>query len=316
MKAVLCREIGGPLEFADVPDPVAGPGRVVVDVRAAGVNYPDGLIVAGKYQTKPEPPFTPGSEAAGVVLAVGPGVTGFVVGDRVAVFCGMGGYAEQVVVDAERLYRIPDGVEFTDAAVFPVAYGTSYHGLVDRASLSAGETLLVLGASGGVGLTAVQIGVALGAKVVAAASSAEKLALCRENGAHELVDYSDGLPDLEADVVYDPVGGAVAEKAIRSLAWGGRYLTVGYASGTIPKVGMNRLLLKEAALLGVLGGAWAKRSPDADAANMVRMFEWHTAGSLRPHVGLTYALADAAAALDVVMGRKALGKVVLTGEHR
>ncbi|SMC95877.1 NADPH:quinone oxidoreductase family protein [Lentzea albidocapillata] len=326
MRTMLCRTLGGPenLIAADVPDLTAGPGQVLVDVHAAGVNFPDGLIVAGTYQSKPELPFTPGCEAAGVVREVGPGVTGITPGTRVAVFCGMGGYSEQVVVAAERAHPIPDDMDFAHAAAFPVVYGTSYHGLVDRAGLRAGETLLVLGAAGGVGLTAVQIGVALGARVIAAASSPAKLDLCAEHGAHELIDYSTGdlagrLAEITGgvDVVYDPVGGAPAETAVRALAWGGRYLTVGYASGEIPKVGMNRLLLKEGALLGVLWGKWAERHPEANAANMARLLEWYTAGLLRPHVGLTYSLSDAATALDVVLNRGALGKIVLrTGEAR
>ncbi|GLZ42873.1 NADPH:quinone oxidoreductase [Actinokineospora sp. NBRC 105648] len=310
-----CRALGGPetLVRTELPDLVAGPGEVLIDVRAAGVNFPDGLMVAGRYQTKPELPFVPGCEAAGVVKAVGAGVD-LQPGARVAVFCGIGGYAEQVVVPAARVYPIPDTMDFADAAVLPVVYGTSYHGLVDRARLEPGESLLVLGAAGGVGLTAVQIGAALGAKVTAAASSPEKLRLCADHGAHELIDY-DRIREGVYDVVYDPVGGEAAEVAVRALAWGGRYLTVGYASGTIPKIGLNRLLLKEAALLGVLWGEWAKRNPEADRANMAQVVAWCGAGVLKPHIGASYPLADAATALDLVLNRGALGKTVLrTGE--
>lgn len=323
MKAMLCRALGGPenLVEAEVPDPVAGPGEVVVDVHAAGVNFPDGLMVAGDYQTKPELPFSPGCEVAGTVRALGDGVAGLAVGDRVMAFCGLGGYAEQVAVRATRVHRIPDGMDFAHAAAFPVVYGTSYHGLVDRARLRPGETLLVLGAAGGVGLTAVQIGKALGARVLAAASSPRKLRLCEENGADELIDYRE--QDLAArlteltgrsgvDVVYDPVGGPAARTALRSLAWGGRYLTVGYASGEIPRVGMNRLLLKEGELLGVLWGAWVDRNPTASAENVSRMLEWYSAGRLVPHVDRRFPLAKAAEALSVVMNRGALGKIVLT----
>ena len=324
---MLCRELGGPdkLVEAEVPDPVAHPGHVVLDVHAAGVNFPDGLMVAGTYQTKPELPFIPGCEVAGVVRAVGDGVVDLAVGDRVMAFCGLGGYAEQVAVPATRVHRIPDGMDVVHAAVFPVVYGTSYHALVDRARLRPGETLLVLGAAGGVGLTAVQIGKALGARVLAAASSPEKLRLCAEHGADELIDYrtqdlgarlAELTGDSGVDVVYDPVGGPAARVALRALAWGGRYLTVGYASGEIPRVGMNRLLLKEGDLLGVLWGDWAQRHPAANAENMSRLLEWYAAGRLRPHIDRRFPLAQAASALATVMSRSALGKIVLTTKER
>lgn len=322
MKVQLCEVLGAPevLQYRDIADPEPGPGEVLVEVHAAGVNFPDGLVVSGNYQTKPALPFVPGSEVAGVVRAVGANVDGVGVGARVLAFCGMGGYAELVTVPAAMVFPIPDSMSYVDAAGFVVTYGTSYHGLVDRADLAAGETLLVLGASGGVGLTAVEIGKALGARVIAAASSLDKLALCRDHGADELIDYSaDDLKTRLAqvapggiDVVYDPVGGEHAQAAVRALCWGGRYLTVGYASGDIPKVGMNRLLVSGGALHGVLWGAWAKRNSEHNAANMRRLFDWYDRGALRPHVGETYPLADAAAALDVVMGRRARGKVVLT----
>ena len=322
MRALICGRLGEPgvLEHGELPDPVAGPGQVVVDVEAAGVNFPDGLMVAGKYQTKPELPFVPGSEVAGTVRSFGAGVTGLRVGQRVTAFCGIGGYAEQVAVAAGQVHGTADAMTVVDAAAFPVAYGTSYHGLVDRAALTEGETLLVLGAAGGVGLTAVEIGRALGARVIAAASTDDKLALCGEHGADDLVNYRDvdlktALDELTGgagvDVVYDPVGGAAAETAVRKLAWGGRYLTVGYASGDIPRVGMNRLLLNEGNLLGVLWGAWARRNPDHNAANMQQLMDWHAQRLLRPHIGGTWPLAEGAAALDTVMGRSALGKIVL-----
>lgn len=322
MKVQLCEVLGEPdmLRYTDVEDPVVGPGDVLVEVHAAGVNFPDGLIVSGNYQTKPALPFVPGSEAAGVVRAVGADVTGIGVGERVLAFCGMGGYAELVTVPATMVFPVPESMSFVDAAGFAVTYGTSYHGLVDRAALAARETLLVLGASGGVGLTAVEIGKALGARVIAAASSADKLALCREHGADEVIDYA--ADDLKTrlkqvapdgvDVVYDPVGGEHAQAAVRALAWGGRYLTVGYASGDIPKVGLNRLLVTEGSVHGVLWGAWARRHPDRNADNMRSLFDWYDRGALRPHISGTYPLADAPAALDVVMGRRARGKVILT----
>jgi NADPH:quinone reductase len=325
---MVCSQLGGPenLVLSDVPDPVAGPGQVVVAVEAAGVNFPDGLIVAGTYQTKPELPFVPGCEVAGTVLSLGPGVDGPPVGTRVLAFCGMGGYAEQVAVDVERVHAIPDDMDAVDAAVFAVVYGTSFHGLVDQADLRAGETLLVLGAAGGVGLTAVQIGAALGATVIAAASSPEKLRLAKDHGATELIDYTAGdSTDLTGrlreitggtgvDVVFDPVGGEAATAAVRALGWHGRYLTVGYASGDIPKVGMNRLLLQEASLTGVLWGRWATRNPDLDAVNTQRLLQWYTGGVLRPHVSGRYSLADAAEALTAVLSRAALGKIALQME--
>ena len=322
MKAQVVEALGEPdvLQYKEVDAPVPGPHDVLVDVHASGVNFPDGLIVSGDYQTKPELPFVPGSEAAGVVRAVGAEVTGIGAGTRVLVFCGMGGYAERVVVPATMAFPIPESMSYVDAAGFVVTYGTSYHGLVDKAALGPGETLLVLGASGGVGLTAIEIGKALGARVIAAASSPDKLAVCRDHGADELIDYA--ADDLKSrvrelapngvDVVYDPVGGDHAQVAVRALAWGGRYLTVGYASGDIPRVGMNRLLVTSGALHGVLWGAWAKRNPDRNAENMRRLFDWYDQGRLRPHVSETFPLAEAAAALNVVMGRRARGKVVLT----
>jgi NADPH2:quinone reductase len=323
VKAMLVRTLGEPdvLEFADVPDLVPGPGQVLVNVHAAGVNFPDGLLVAGTYQTKPDLPFTPGSEVAGVVGSVGKGVEGLVPGARVSAFCGIGGYVEQVVVTAERAHALPDGMPMEHAAAFPVVYGTAYHGLVDRAELRPDETLLVMGASGGAGLAAVQVGVALGARVIAAASSPAKLALAAEHGAAELIDYSSEdvrarLHDITGragvDVVYDPVGGPSADAALRCLAWRGRYLTVGYASGDIPRVPMNRLLMTEGSLMGVLWGAWAVRDPRSNADNMVRLLEMYAAGHLRPHVSRRHPLSAAGTALDAVLRREALGKLVLT----
>ena len=321
MRAQVVRRLGDPgvLSFDEIEDPHPGPGEVLIDVHASGVNFPDGLIVAGTYQTRPELPFIPGSEAAGVVAGVGAGVTALAAGARVLAFTGMGGYAQQVLVAADMVFPIPEEMKFIDAAGFPVAYGTSFHALVDRADLQRGETVLVLGASGGVGLTAVEIAKALGARVIAAASSEQKRRLCLERGADEVIDYSGGAmqEDLRrlvpggVDVVYDPVGGEHAQAAVRALAWGGRYLTVGYASGDIPKVGMNRLLACGGSLLGVLWGAWARRNPASNAQNMARMLEWHRQGLLRPHIHAVHPLADAAAALETVMERGALGKVIL-----
>lgn len=327
MKALICRELGTPdvLEHGELPDPIAGPGEVVIDVEAAGVNFPDGLMVAGKYQTKPDLPFVPGSEVAGAVRSLGPGVSGIAVGQRVTAFCRIGGYAEQVVAAADLVHPLPDAVPAVEAAALPVAYGTSYHGLVDRAGLGEGETLLVLGAAGGVGLTAVEIGHALGARVIAAASSDEKLQLCKEHGADILVNYKEtdlkaALDDITGgagvDVVYDPVGGVAAETAVRRLAWGGRFLTIGYASGDIPRVGLNRLLLNEGTAMGVLWGAWARRHPDRNATNIARLLEWHEQGRIRPHIGGTWGLADGVTALEAVMNRSALGKIVLLAQTK
>ncbi|MEV0133780.1 NADPH:quinone oxidoreductase family protein [Dactylosporangium sp. NPDC050688] len=302
--------------MTDGPQPQPGPGQVLVDVAGAGVNFPDGLIVAGTYQTRPELPFVPGSEVAGTVAALGDGVTGPPVGTPVAGFCGIGGYAAQTLVDARMVHRLPEGVDLVEASTIPVVYGTSYHGLVDRAGLATGETLLVLGASGGVGLTAVQIGKALGATVIAAASSEDKRELCLAHGADHAIGYDDMTATVReltggADVVYDPVGGDAATAALRTLSWAGRFLTVGYAAGEIPQVKLNRLLLTEGAVLGVLWGAWAKRNPEANAANMTTLLEWVAAGRLRPHVSEVFPLEEAARALTTVMNRGARGKIAL-----
>lgn len=323
MHALICTRLGDPdvLEYVELPDPTAGPGQVVIDVAAVGVNFPDGLVIAGKYQTIPDLPFVPGSEVAGTIRSVGSGVSGLAVGQRVTAFCRRSGYAEQVVVAAESVHPIPESMPMVHAAAIPIAYGTSYHGLADRAGLAAGETLLVLGAAGGVGLAAVEIGHIMGARVIAAASSAEKLALCTERGADVVINYQEedlatAIDTLTGgagvDVVYDPVGGQGANAAIRRLAWGGRYVTVGYASGEIPRVGMNRLLLNECSLLGVLWGDWASRHPLENTANMRRLLDWYQQGLLTPHIGGQWDLADGSTALNAVLSRATLGKVVLT----
>lgn len=327
MHALVCAGLGGPeqLRWRELPDPEPAADEVVIEVDAAGVNFPDGLMVAGRYQTKPPLPFVPGSEVAGRILSVGSVVDGLEPGQRVAAFCGIGGYAERVAVAASQVYPHPDGVEPTRAAAMPVAYGTSYHALVDLAGVSRDETVLVLGAAGGVGLTAVEIAHALGARVIAAASTREKLDLCAAHGADELVDYrhEDLAARLETltdragvDVVVDPVGGQPARDAVRRLAWRGRHLSIGYASGEIPEVPMNRLLLNEGILRGVLWGAWARREPQRNAANIAQLFAWCEQGRLRPHLGGRYPLERGAEALAVVMGRGALGKVVLERTER
>lgn len=322
MKAIVCSAWGPPddLVVANLPDLVAAPGQVVVDVQAAGVNFPDVLTIKGEYQFKPALPFTPGCELAGVIRAVGDGVTGFKPGDRVIAFTREGAFAEQAMVPASMLMPMPPGMDFDIAAAITLTYGTSHHALVGRAGLQAGETLLVLGAAGGVGLAAIEIGKALGARVIAAASSAEKLAVCREHGADACIDYSreDLREAIKAatdgkgpDVIYDPVGGAYAEPALRSIAWGGRYLVVGFANGTIPALPFNLMLLKGASVVGVFWGEFAKREPQANLAGMRQLLGWLAAGTIRPHISARYPLAQTAEALNAMAARKVTGKVVI-----
>ena len=322
MKAVLAKAFG-PLEqlvLEDLPPKNAGPGEVAITVRACGVNFFDALIVQGKYQSRPPLPFSPGGEVAGVVRGVGAGVSGFADGTRVLAFTGHGGYAGEVIVDAASVVALPEQMDFVTAAGFPITYATSCHALKDRGQLRSGETLLVLGAAGGVGLAAVEIGKILGARVIACASSDEKLALAREHGADALINYAasdlrERIREVTAgkgvDVVYDPVGGGYAEPALRSLAAGGRYLVIGFASGEIPKIALNLLLLKVVSLVGVFWGAFAKAQPQRNAANLAELFGWYTQGRLRPHVSATFPLERYREALDAVVQRKVLGKVVL-----
>jgi len=323
MKALLCKTHGLPdtLVYEDAPDPSPGPGEVVIDMKAAGVNFPDVLIIQNKYQFKPELPFAPGAELAGVVSAVGEGVTNTKVGDRVIASTGWGAFAEKVKAQAKKVIPIPDGVGFDVAAAFILTYGTSYHALVDRGSLKAGETLLVLGAAGGVGLAAIEIGKALGARVIAAASTPEKLAVCREHGADELINYtSEDLRErLKAltggkgpDVVYDPVGGGFAEPSFRSIAWRGRYLVIGFANGEIPRLPLNLALLKGASIVGVFWGDFVAREPKHFADDVATMFGWIAQGKLRPHISGRYPLAQGARAIEDMMNRKVVGKVIIT----
>ena len=325
MKAVLAKTFG-PLEqlvLEELPARQAGPGEVVIAVKACGINFFDALIVQGKYQTRPPLPFSPGGEVSGVVTEVGEGVKDLETGMRVLAFVGHGGYADEVVTGAANVIALPAQMDFVAAAAFPITYATSYHALKDRGQLRSGETLLVLGAAGGVGLSAVEIGKIMGARVIAAASSEGKLAVAREHGADLLINY--GASDLRerlreatggkgVDVAYDPVGGAYAEPALRSLAAGGRYLVIGFASGEIPKIALNLLLLKVVSLVGVFWGAFAKAQPQRNAANMAELLDWYTQGRLRPHVSATFPLERYREALDAVMQRKALGKVVLVME--
>jgi NADPH2:quinone reductase len=322
MKAVVCTAWGLPdsLEVQELPDLAPGPGQVAIDVKAAGVNFPDVLIIQGKYQVKPELPFTPGSELAGVVRSVGDGVAHIKPGDRVIAFTAQGAFAEQVVTPAQAVMPMPPGMDFDTAAAITLTYGTSHHAVVDRAALKEGETMLVLGAAGGVGLAAIEIGKALGARVIAAASSEEKLAVCRAHGADATINYSAG--DLREaikaatdgkgpDVIYDPVGGAYSEAAFRAIGWRGRYLVVGFANGEIPKLPLNLMLLKGASLVGVFWGEFAKREPKANLAAMRQLLGWLGEGKIRPLISKRYALTDAHQALNDMAARKVTGKVVI-----
>ncbi len=323
MKAVICKVWGTPesLVIEERPPLVAEPGKVVVSVKAASVKFADTLIIQNKYQTKTDLPFTPGSEVAGVIKSVGASVEGWKVGDRVNAQTGYGGYAEEVLAEADRLSAIPDAMDFASATGLMSAYGTSYHALVDRGQLRAGETLLVLGASGGVGLAAVQIGKALGAKVIACASSAEKLAVCRANGADETINYDS--EDMRArvkaitqgngiDVVYDAVGGAYSELALRDMAWGGRFLVIGFAAGDIPKIALNLPLIKGCSIVGVWIGAFAKREKARHRANANELWKWFAEGRLKPYASTEFPLDKVSDALNALIKRKVAGKVVLT----
>lgn len=322
MNALLCTRFGPPelLELRDVPSPQAGPGDVVVSVRAASVNFPDVLIIENKYQFKPPLPFSPGSELAGVVKEVGAGVTRVKPGDRVMAFTIYGAFAEEVKLDADRVLPIPEGMEFETAAALLLTYGTMDHGLRDRAALAAGETVLVLGASGGIGIAAIEIAKAMGAQVMACASSDDKLAVCRAHGADHLINYA--ADDLRArirevtagrgaDVIVDPVGGPYTEPALRSIAWRGRLLVIGFAAGEIPRIPLNLPLLKGCAIVGVFWGDFLRREPAAFAESVEQLGRWWRAGSLKPHVSARFPLARAADAISLMAARKAIGKVVV-----
>ena len=322
MKAVLCTRFGGPddLELADLPAPEPGGGEVTVAVKAAALNFFDTLIIAGKYQTKPAFPFSPAAEFAGVVDRVGAGVTAFKPGDRVAASMGYGAARECVVIAANRLARVPDNVDFDRAAGLLITYGTTLHALKDRARLKAGETLAVLGASGGVGLAAVELGKEMGARVIACASSADKLALARQHGADAVINYA--AEDLREalrratdgkgpDVIYDPVGGPYSEPALRAIGWEGRFLVVGFAAGDIPKLPLNLVLLKNCDVRGVFWGAWSEREPEAHRANIAQLLTWCADGKLAVHIHRIFPLAQTAQALKAIAGRSVMGKVIL-----
>jgi NADPH:quinone reductase len=329
MRALLSRVPGGPetLELAELPDPAPGPGQVVVAVRACAINYPDVLIIEDKYQFKPPRPFAPGGEIAGVVEAVGEGVTDWAPGDRVIAVIGNGGLVEKVAVSAAQLHRLPDGRDFAEGAALLLTYATTIHALADRGGLANGQTLLVLGAAGGVGLAAVELGKARGARVVGAVSSEEKAAAVREAGADDVIVYPRGPFDKEAskalaeqfkaavgpkgaDVIYDPVGGDYTEPALRAIAWEGRYLVVGFPAG-IPKLPLNLTLLKSCDVCGVFWGAFAARDPKANAAHVERLLEMWEAGSIAPRVTQRFPLARGGEAIAALTTREVVGKVVV-----
>ncbi len=322
MKAIVCSAFGPPadltLEVLESPKPKEK--EVLVRVKACGVNFPDTLIIQGLYQFKPELPFTPGSDIAGVVKEVGEGVTHVKPGDAVFGFVLNGGYAEEVLVPANACFLKPPQMNFPVAASFMMAYGTSYHALKDRGQLKPGETLLVLGASGGVGLAAVELGKLMGAKVIAAASTTEKLQLCKSYGADVVINYSEQnlketIKELTngkgVDMVYDPVGGDFSEAAIRGMAWEGRYLIVGFAAGSIPKIPLNLALLKGCALVGVFWGSFAMKMPKKNQENTMELMTWYGQGKLRPHIHKIYALSEAPLALEDMMQRTVKGKAVV-----
>lgn len=325
MKAVVCEAWGTPdtLQVKDVPIPEPGPGQVRIRVRVAAVNFPDALLVAGKYQFKPDFPFSPGAEFSGTVNAVGEGVSSLAIGDKVVGTAPFGAYAEDVVADAAQAVALPADTgddELELAGSFLLTYGTSYHALKDRAAAKPGETLLVLGAGGGVGLAAVELGKRMGLRVIAAASTEAKRNAARSRGADEVVDYTadDFREQLKiltdgrgVDIVYDPVGGDIAETALRSVGWNGRYLVVGFAAGGIPKLPTNLLLLKGSALVGVFWGEFVRREPEAHAVNTRQLLDWLHDGVLRPLISARYPLAGAAQALDALLGRDAIGKLVI-----
>ncbi|MCE0758858.1 NADPH:quinone oxidoreductase family protein [Marinobacter sp. G11] len=322
MKAILCKEYGpaGTLVIEDVPSPKMGDRGVKIRVKAAGLNFPDTLIIEGKYQLQPPMPFSPGGELAGEVIEVGDKVTRFKPGDRVAALTGFGAFAEEVVAPESNLLPVPDNMPDEKAAGFMMVYGTSYYALKQRANLQPGETLLVLGASGGVGLAAVELGKAMGAKVIAAASSSEKLRIAKDAGADELINYTDEpLKDAVkkltkgkgVDVIYDPVGGDFTEQALRTMAWNGRHLIIGFAAGDIPKVPANLTLLKGCSVVGVFWGAFTRNEPEVSAQNMMELLQMYSEGKIDPKVSEVFDFEQYAEALGALAGRRATGKVVL-----
>ena len=322
MRVAQISEFGGleALRLQDVAEPQPGPGEVLINVTAVGLNFSDTLILRNKYQVTPALPFSPGSEIAGTIEATGAGVTGFKAGQRVVAYTGGNGCREKVVTKASNAVAIPDGVSDEAAAALPVTFGTALHGLKDRGRLQAGETVAVFGAAGGAGLAAVEIAKLMGARIIAVASSEEKLALARKHGADEAIDYA--VEDLKArlkaltgakgvDVLYDPVGGDYAEAGLRAMAWDGRYLVVGFASGTIPRLPLNLVLVKGCAIVGVFWPAFVAREPERHRANMVELLDWCRQGLIAPHIHARFGLGETAEALALIEGRKVTGKVIV-----
>lgn len=322
MKAIICDHWGMPdeLKLGDLPSPALRPGAVRIAIKACSINYADTLMVQGLYQEKPPFPFSPGMEAAGIIAEVGEGIDYLYVGDRVMALCGHGGLAEEAVVDASTVIPIPDSMPFNEAAAFAVAYGTSHIALAHRGQLRSGESLLVHGAAGGVGLTAVELGKLLGATVIATASTPEKLALAGSYGADHLINYTDEnfvdrVKEITnrkgADVIFDPVGGDVFDQSLRCIAWEGRLLIIGFASGRIPDLPANRALLKNCSAVGVFWGAYSVRKPAVLLRSLNQLLGWYQEGKLKPHVTDTYPLEDTAAAMNQLLSRQAKGKVVV-----
>ena len=322
MKAIVCNKFGTPdtLKYQEIETPNPKEGELLIKVKACSVNFPDTLIIQGKYQFRPVFPFSPGSDIAGVVEKVGENVQHFTVGDAIVGFIPFGGFAEKAIVNAKDCFPKPKGMSMVNASAFLLAYGTSYHALKDRANLQKGETILILGASGGVGLTALEISKLMGATVIAAASSEEKLALCKQFGADEVINYTeenlkDRVKELTngkgVDVIYDPVGGHFSEQALRAIAWKGRHLVVGFANGEIPKIPINLTLLKGASIVGVFWGAFAQKEPKKSLENIQQLLTWFVKGAVKPHIDKTYSLENAPKALEEMMQRKTKGKIVI-----
>jgi NADPH2:quinone reductase len=322
MKAVLCKSLDGPdaLEIGELPEPIPGEGEVAIRVSAAALNFFDTLIVRGKYQTRPELPFSPGGEVAGKIVRIGPGVQGLSAGQRVMACPGYGGCREEIVIAAGNTIPLPDGISDETAAAITVAYGTALHGLEDRGHIKPGQTVLVLGATGGAGLAAVEVAARLGAEAVAAGTSDEKLKICAERGAKALLNLT-GIDVKEAvralaggkgpDIIYDCIGGPYAEPALRSIAWGGRYLVVGFAAGEIPKIPLNLLLLKGCELVGVFWGRYVRSDPAAFRGQMARLMDWCVKGEIKPHIDHVFPLAQTAEAIRMIENRKIKGKVII-----
>ena len=325
MKAIVCTEYGGPekLQVMDWPVPEMKPGHVRIDIQARGVAFPDTLVIQGKYQIQPEVPFVPGGEVAGIIAEVAPDVSGIAVGDEVLAGIGNGAWTEQAVTEASRIVKVPEGMDLTDAAGYLMNHGTTYYALKVRGNLQPGETLLVTGAAGGVGLAAVQLGKLMGARVIAAASSDDKLALCKEHGADEVINYSDG--DLKdkvkavtdgkgADVIYDPVGGDLFDQCLRCINWNGRLLIIGFADGRIPTAPANLPLLKGCSLVGVFYGRFKTEEPEASAALTEELVEMYRSGKVRPYISMRLPFTKAPEAVEIFSKRQVLGKIILTNE--